>query len=62
MADRKSNNNVPSTSANLLFSGAPEFNFNLPFMPVSRAAGPAGLSGGEPRSGPEQTLAVPLAC
>ncbi|XP_059215534.1 SEC23-interacting protein [Centropristis striata] len=44
MADRK-NNNVPNTSANLLFSGAPEFNFNLPFMPVSQATGPAVLSG-----------------
>ncbi|XP_068597034.1 SEC23-interacting protein [Brachionichthys hirsutus] len=44
MADRK-NNNVPSTSANLLFSGAPEFNFNLPFMPVSQDTGPAVLSG-----------------
>ncbi|KAM3605569.1 uncharacterized protein V6R79_001003 [Siganus canaliculatus] len=44
MADRK-NNNVPSSSANLLFSGAPEFNFNLPFMPVSQATGPAVLSG-----------------
>lgn len=46
MADRK-NNNVPNTSANLLFSGAPEFNFNLPFIPVSQATGPAVLSGGE---------------
>lgn len=44
MADRK-NNNVPNTSANLLFSGAPEFNFNLPFLPVSQATGPAVLSG-----------------
>ncbi|XP_037637670.1 SEC23-interacting protein isoform X1 [Sebastes umbrosus] len=45
MADRR-NNNVPNTtSANLLFSGAPEFNFNLPFMPVSQATGPAVLSG-----------------
>ncbi|KAM9847533.1 SEC23-interacting protein isoform 2-T2 [Aulostomus maculatus] len=44
MADRK-NNNVANTSANLLFSGAPEFNFNLPFMPVSQASGPAVLSG-----------------
>ncbi|XP_056903627.1 SEC23-interacting protein isoform X2 [Takifugu flavidus] len=44
MADRK-NNNVPNTSANLLFSGAPEFNFNLPFMPVSQATGPVVLSG-----------------
>ncbi|XP_022599457.1 SEC23-interacting protein [Seriola dumerili] len=44
MADRK-NNNVPNTGANLLFSAAPEFNFNLPFMPVSQATGPAVLSG-----------------
>ncbi|XP_031731709.1 SEC23-interacting protein [Anarrhichthys ocellatus] len=44
MADRK-NNNAANTSANLLFSGAPEFNFNLPFMPVSQATGPAVLSG-----------------
>uniref|UniRef100_A0A3Q3WFL0 Uncharacterized protein n=1 Tax=Mola mola TaxID=94237 RepID=A0A3Q3WFL0_MOLML len=44
MADRK-NNNVTSTSSNLLFSGAPEFNFNLPFIPVSQATGPAVLSG-----------------
>ncbi|KAG7229944.1 hypothetical protein INR49_009664 [Caranx melampygus] len=44
MADRK-NNNVPNTGANLLFSAAPEFNFNLPFMPVSQASGPAVLSG-----------------
>ncbi|XP_019737618.1 SEC23-interacting protein isoform X1 [Hippocampus comes] len=44
MADRK-NNNVPNPGANLLFSGAPEFNFNLPFMPVSQASGPAVLSG-----------------
>lgn len=46
MADRK-NNNVPNPGANLLFSGAPEFNFNLPFMPVSQASGPAVLSGGK---------------
>ncbi|XP_077352546.1 SEC23-interacting protein isoform X1 [Festucalex cinctus] len=46
MADRK-NNNVPNPGANLLFSGAPEFNFNLPFMPVSQASGPAVLSGAE---------------
>uniref|UniRef100_A0A8C4E4E1 SEC23 interacting protein n=1 Tax=Dicentrarchus labrax TaxID=13489 RepID=A0A8C4E4E1_DICLA len=45
MADRKNNNNVSNTGANLLFSGAPEFNFNLPFMPVSQATGPAVLSG-----------------
>ncbi|XP_057704479.1 SEC23-interacting protein isoform X2 [Corythoichthys intestinalis] len=44
MADRK-NNNVPNTGANLLFGGAPEFNFNLPFMPVSQASGPVVLSG-----------------
>ncbi|XP_035519218.1 SEC23-interacting protein [Morone saxatilis] len=44
MADRK-NNNVSNTGANLLFSGAPEFNFNLPFMPVSQATGPAVLTG-----------------
>ncbi len=52
MADRKSDN-VPNTSANLLFSGAPEFNFNLPFMPVSQATGPAVLSGGEIKYRPE---------
>lgn len=46
MADRK-NNNAPNAGANLLFSAAPEFNFNLPFMPVSQATGPAVLSGGE---------------
>lgn len=50
MADRK-NNNVPNTSANLLFSAAPEFNFNLPFMPVSQATGPAVLSGGKMKYG-----------
>ncbi|XP_029961870.1 SEC23-interacting protein [Salarias fasciatus] len=44
MADRK-NNNASNTGSNLLFSGAPEFNFNLPFMPVSQAGGPAVLSG-----------------
>lgn len=44
MADRR-NNNVLNTSSNLLFSGAPEFSFNLPFMPVSQATGPAVLSG-----------------
>ncbi|KAM8859855.1 SEC23-interacting protein [Spinachia spinachia] len=43
MADRK-NNIAPNNSANLLFSAAPEFNFNLPFMPVSRATGSAVLS------------------
>ena len=46
MADRKINN-APNNSSNLLFSAAPEFNFNLPFMPVSQATGPAVLSGGE---------------
>lgn len=46
MADRK-HNNVSNTGANLLFSTAPEFNFNLPFIPVSQATGPAVLSGGE---------------
>lgn len=44
MADRK-NNNGPNSSANLLFSAAPEFNFNLPFLPVSQASGPALMSG-----------------
>ncbi|XP_029553856.1 SEC23-interacting protein isoform X3 [Salmo trutta] len=44
MADRKTNN-VPNSSANLLFSAAPEFNFNLPVIPVSQASGPAVLSG-----------------
>ncbi|CAB1343401.1 unnamed protein product, partial [Coregonus sp. 'balchen'] len=44
MADRKTNN-VPNSSANLLFSAAPEFNFNLPFIPVSNASGPAVLTG-----------------
>uniref|UniRef100_A0A671NTN8 SEC23-interacting protein-like n=1 Tax=Sinocyclocheilus anshuiensis TaxID=1608454 RepID=A0A671NTN8_9TELE len=44
MADRKANN-IPSSSANLLFSAAPEFNFSLPFIPVSQATGPAVLSG-----------------
>ncbi|KAM4607639.1 SEC23-interacting protein [Polymixia lowei] len=44
MADKK-NNNVANSSANLLFSAAPEFNFNLPFIPVSQATGPAVLSG-----------------
>ncbi|XP_040923529.1 SEC23-interacting protein isoform X2 [Betta splendens] len=44
MADRRTNN-VPNTGANLLFSAAPEFNFNLPFIPVSQATGPAVLSG-----------------
>ncbi|KAM9726907.1 SEC23-interacting protein isoform 1-T1 [Menidia menidia] len=44
MADRK-NNNASNTGSNLLFNAAPEFNFNLPFMPVSQATGPAVLSG-----------------
>uniref|UniRef100_A0A672NW73 DDHD domain-containing protein n=1 Tax=Sinocyclocheilus grahami TaxID=75366 RepID=A0A672NW73_SINGR len=44
MADRKANN-IPSSSANLLFSAEPEFNFSLPFIPVSQATGPAVLSG-----------------
>ncbi|KAM9560942.1 SEC23-interacting protein-like isoform 1-T1 [Salvelinus alpinus] len=44
MADRKTNN-VPNSSANLLFSAAPEFNFNLPVIPVSQASGTAVLSG-----------------
>lgn len=39
MADRIKK--YPETSSNLLFSGAPEFNFNLPFLPVSQAGGPA---------------------
>ncbi|KAL7889884.1 hypothetical protein AOLI_G00021420 [Acnodon oligacanthus] len=43
MAERKIT--VPSTNANLLFSTAPEFHFNLPFIPVSQATGPAVLSG-----------------
>uniref|UniRef100_A0AAR2LH01 DDHD domain-containing protein n=1 Tax=Pygocentrus nattereri TaxID=42514 RepID=A0AAR2LH01_PYGNA len=43
MAERKTT--VPSTNANLLFSTAPEFHFNLPFIPVSQATGPAVLSG-----------------
>uniref|UniRef100_A0A673LRC2 SEC23-interacting protein-like n=1 Tax=Sinocyclocheilus rhinocerous TaxID=307959 RepID=A0A673LRC2_9TELE len=44
MADRKANN-IPSSSANLLFSADPEFNFSLPFIPVGQATGPAVLSG-----------------
>uniref|UniRef100_A0A1A8KAM5 SEC23 interacting protein n=1 Tax=Nothobranchius kuhntae TaxID=321403 RepID=A0A1A8KAM5_NOTKU len=43
MADRK--NNPPNINANLLFSAEPEFNFSLPFLPVSQATGPAVLSG-----------------
>lgn len=46
MADRR-NNNAQNSSANLLFSDAPEFNFNLPFLPVSQTTGPVGFSGGE---------------
>ncbi|XP_041921612.1 SEC23-interacting protein isoform X3 [Alosa sapidissima] len=44
MADRRGSN-APNSNANLLFSAAPEFNFNLPFIPVSQASGPAVLSG-----------------
>lgn len=61
MADRK-NNNVPNTGANLLFSGAPEFNFNLPFMPVSQATGPAVLSGGETEMKPLSCPNISCAC
>uniref|UniRef100_A0A1A7YL31 SEC23 interacting protein n=1 Tax=Iconisemion striatum TaxID=60296 RepID=A0A1A7YL31_9TELE len=46
MADRK-NNNPPNINANLLFSAEPEFNFSLPFLPVSQATGPAVLSGAD---------------
>lgn len=63
MADKK-NNNAPNTSANLLFSAAPEFNFNLPFMPVSQATGPVVLSGGKLKKKGEKnvlTLALLLA-
>ncbi|XP_029926107.1 SEC23-interacting protein isoform X2 [Myripristis murdjan] len=55
MADRK-NNNVPNSSANLLFSAAPEFNFNLPFIPVSQATGPAVLSGDSTDVGEEDSF------
>lgn len=55
MADRKANN-IPSSSANLLFSAAPEFNFSLPFIPVSQATGPAVLSGGELRKSSNELL------
>ncbi|XP_008299243.1 SEC23-interacting protein isoform X2 [Stegastes partitus] len=55
MADRK-NNNAPNTSSNLLFSAAPEFNFNLPFMPVSQATGPAVLSGDSTDVGEEDSF------
>ncbi|XP_030627270.1 SEC23-interacting protein [Chanos chanos] len=44
MADRKGTN-VPNSSSNLLFSAAPEFNFSLPFIPVTQSTGPAVLSG-----------------
>ncbi|XP_074531450.1 SEC23-interacting protein [Halichoeres trimaculatus] len=44
MADRR-NNNAQNSSANLLFSDTPEFNFNLPFLPVSQTTVPAGFSG-----------------
>lgn len=43
MADRVKK--YPDSSANLLFSAAPEFNFNLPFLPVSQASGPALMTG-----------------
>lgn len=43
MADRIKK--IPDSSANLLFSDAPEFNFNLPFLPVSQASGPALMTG-----------------
>ncbi|KAJ0004977.1 hypothetical protein NQD34_011191 [Periophthalmus magnuspinnatus] len=43
MADRIKKH--PDSSANLLFSAAPEFNFNLPFLPVSQAGGPALMTG-----------------
>ncbi|XP_054874511.1 SEC23-interacting protein isoform X2 [Amphiprion ocellaris] len=55
MADRK-NNNAPNTNSNLLFSAAPEFNFNLPFMPVSQATGPAVLSGDSTDVGEEDSF------
>ncbi|XP_034781814.2 SEC23-interacting protein [Acipenser ruthenus] len=42
MAEKKLTN---SSSTNLLFSTNSEFNFNVPFIPVSQAAGPAVLSG-----------------
>lgn len=43
MADRIKK--YPDSGANLLFSAAPEFNFNLPFLPVSQASGPALMTG-----------------
>ncbi|XP_061083794.1 SEC23-interacting protein isoform X1 [Conger conger] len=42
MAEKKNNT---SSSTNLLFTTAPQLNFNLPFIPVSQACGPAVLSG-----------------
>ncbi|XP_036402984.1 LOW QUALITY PROTEIN: SEC23-interacting protein [Megalops cyprinoides] len=42
MAERKTNS---SSNTNLLFSTTPQFNFNLPFIPVSQASSPAVLSG-----------------
>ncbi|KAJ8248415.1 hypothetical protein GJAV_G00241790 [Gymnothorax javanicus] len=42
MAEKKFNT---ISSTNLLFSEAPQLNFNLPFIPVSQACGPAVLSG-----------------
>ncbi|MBN3324358.1 S23IP protein, partial [Atractosteus spatula] len=42
MAEKKQNS---SSSTNLLFSTAPEFNFSVPFIPVSQATAPAVLSG-----------------
>ncbi|KAK7901698.1 hypothetical protein WMY93_018467 [Mugilogobius chulae] len=35
----------PDSGSNLLFNAAPEFNFNLPFLPVSQASGPALMTG-----------------
>ncbi|XP_064790624.1 SEC23-interacting protein-like isoform X2 [Oncorhynchus masou masou] len=55
MADRKTIN-VPNSSANLLFSAAPEFNFNLPVIPVSQASGPAVLSGDTADVGEEDSF------
>ncbi|XP_007478966.1 SEC23-interacting protein isoform X2 [Monodelphis domestica] len=45
MAEKKSNGGSgPSAGTNLLFSSASEFNFNVPFIPVSQApASPASL-------------------
>ncbi|XP_039599588.1 SEC23-interacting protein isoform X1 [Polypterus senegalus] len=36
---------LQSSSTNLLFSSTSDFSFNVPFIPVSQAAGPAVLSG-----------------